>query len=74
MRKKLVFILIYKIYKLFNNPSLTDFDSAKKSSLDSQTDIYKNDSIGEIKKYLALGDEDKKLRDAWPGIQREDAA
>ena len=74
IRKKLVLSFNYGEHKLLDEPPLTDPDSAKKSSLDYQTDTYGGNSMGEIEDYLAPGDKDKKLSDAWPGIQREAAA
>lgn len=74
MRKKLMLSLNYGKHKLLNEPPPTNPDSAKESSLDFQTDTYSGDSISEIENYLAPGDEDQKLSDAWPGIQREAAA
>ena len=73
MRKKLVLLLNYGEHKLSNKPPSTDLNFAKKSSSNSQTDTYSGDSMDEIEDYLAPSIKDKKLSDAWPGIQREAA-
>lgn len=62
--------LTFANYRLFYEPPPIIFLSATKDNLEN-IDISSKGSIGEIKEFLLLGDEDQIVLDFWLAIQKK---